>query len=54
MGLVNHLGHEVCQELEVWTATFYAQKNAIPMDTDVEKFAMQMLEKQAKQAAKGP
>ena len=48
---MNHLGHEICQELEVWTATFYAQRNAIPQDTDVEKFAMQLLEKRAKGAA---
>mmetsp|Transcript_99946 Transcript_99946/g.145989 ORF Transcript_99946/g.145989 Transcript_99946/m.145989 type:complete len:97 (-) Transcript_99946:17-307(-) len=48
VGLVNHLGHEICQELEIWTATFYATRNAIPMDSDVEKFAVQILEKRAK------
>ena len=52
VGLVNHLGHEICQELEVWTATFYAQRNAIPQDTDVEKFAQQLLEKRAAAAPK--
>lgn len=52
MGLVNHLGHEICQELEIWTATFYATKQSIPMDSDVEKFAMQLLEKRAKNVPK--
>jgi hypothetical protein len=49
---VNHLGHEICQELEIWTATFYATKQSIPMDSDVEKFAMALLEKRAKNAPK--
>jgi hypothetical protein len=52
VGLVNHLGHEICQELEIWTATFYATKNSIPMDSDVEKFAMSMMEKRKKNAPK--
>ena len=52
VGLVNHLGHEICQELEVWTATFYATKNAIPADSDVERFAGALIEKRAKMASK--
>ena len=52
VGLVNHLGHEICQELEIWTATFYATKNSIPMDSDVEKFAMSILEKRKKSEPK--
>ena len=52
VGLVNHLGHEICQDLEIWTATFYATKNSIPMDSDAEKFAMSILEKRKKSAPK--
>jgi hypothetical protein len=45
IGLVNHLGHEMCQELETWVATFYGTKQRIPLDTDVEAFAEQLIEK---------
>jgi hypothetical protein len=45
IGLVNHLGHEYCQELETWVATFYGSKSRVPLDSDVEEFADQLLEK---------
>ena len=51
MGLVNHLGHDVLQDLEVWTATFYAQRGT-PSDTDVERYATQMLDTRAKNKPK--
>merc|ERR1711966_620400 len=51
VGLVNHLGHDVLQDLEVWTATFYAQRGT-PSDTDVERYATQMLDTRAKNKPK--
>ena len=51
MGLVNHLGHDVLQDLEVWTAAFYAQRGT-PSDTDVERYATQMLDTRAKNKPK--
>lgn len=48
VGLVNHLGHDICQQLEIWVATFYATKESIPRDSDVEAFADQMIERRKK------
>jgi hypothetical protein len=45
VGLVNHLGHNYCQQLETWVANFYATKQRIPLDSDVEEFADQLIEK---------
>ena len=45
VGLSNHLGHAICQELETWTASFYATKRRVPLDSDVEDFASQLIEK---------
>jgi hypothetical protein len=45
IGLVNHLGHDYFQELETWVATFYSTKKRVPLDSDVEEFADQLLEK---------
>mmetsp|Transcript_18260 Transcript_18260/g.28354 ORF Transcript_18260/g.28354 Transcript_18260/m.28354 type:complete len:98 (-) Transcript_18260:2660-2953(-) len=50
VGLVNHLGHDICQELEVWVATWYATKKNVPTDADVEGFANQVCEKRKKLA----
>ena len=52
IGLVNHLGHEICQQLETWVATFYGTKQRIPLDTDVEEFANQLLEKKRNSSEK--
>uniref|UniRef100_A0A6U4JKY3 Uncharacterized protein n=1 Tax=Hemiselmis andersenii TaxID=464988 RepID=A0A6U4JKY3_HEMAN len=48
VGLVNHLGHEFSQDLEVWVATFYANKKKIPLDSDVEEFAKELMERKRK------
>mmetsp|Transcript_45348 Transcript_45348/g.110417 ORF Transcript_45348/g.110417 Transcript_45348/m.110417 type:complete len:103 (-) Transcript_45348:206-514(-) len=48
VGLVNHLGAEFSQDLEVWVATFYANKKRIPLDSDVEEFASFLIEKKQK------
>lgn len=48
VGLVNHLGHEFSQDLEIWVATFYALKKRIPLDSDVEEFSKELMERRKK------
>mmetsp|Transcript_40247 Transcript_40247/g.95381 ORF Transcript_40247/g.95381 Transcript_40247/m.95381 type:complete len:94 (+) Transcript_40247:123-404(+) len=45
VGLVNHLGHEICQDLEIWVAHFYGHKRQVPTDTDVEAWVHTLIQK---------